>query len=546
MRCAQAIRSELLLLGQEALNELDAAPFSRQPGSQEITISDPQDFAPGILADAGLLGAAPLESAESQRVPPAGIPAEPGAASPTSSDAISGQASVAWESPKAAGPPATPEPEISDPETPSGSPEEAPSGLGAAFETPEPAAPPPTAQPAPVPQLSHEVPEAAPSSEWFTAAPEDDEPGISPQLSPEVPKAAPPSEWFTEHEPPAPNEVRTTEAPATEAPATEAPAAEVPLPTPPPVAPPVQAPPVQAPPVQAQSEAQILDEEIAAATPASALPGSAAAAMAEELTRGMGGLGVSAGSGEALDTTPVEVIQPSPTEAPAPEAQGRIIEMPASPQPNAAEQLRHDMEPASPPTPMPEPVPQPIIPDPFDFSKPATPVIDMPEPRQQPTAAELLRQEMQAAIPPPSPEIVERPVIQAPEPVVPPPVAVPPPAAQAPPQAEPSAASPAPAAAQPPPAPVGAPPAATYTGRIYLMFPSSLSQGRLESVWEVLDQVAGSGNITDTRLISREAGIQFTLDLGNQELNIEALKSKFPDAQVSALEEDRLLIDWPD
>jgi hypothetical protein len=190
------------------------------------------------------------------------------------------------------------------------------------------------------------------------------------------------------------------------------------------------------------------------------------------------------------------------------------------------------MEAVSLPTPMPEPMSEPIIPDPFDFSQPATPVIDMPKPRQQPTAAELLRQEMQAAIPPPSPEIVERPVIQAPEPVVPPPVAVPPPAAQAPPQ--------------PPPAPVGAPPAVTYTGRIYLMFPSSLSQGRLESVWEVLDKVAGSGVITDTRLISREAGIQFTLDLGNHELDIEALKSKFPDAQVSAMEEDRLRIDWPD
>ncbi len=225
--------------------------------------------------------------------------------------------------------------------------------------------------------------------------------------------------------------------------------------------------------------------------------------------------------------------------------------MPASPQPNAAEQLRHEMEAATPPTPMPEPVSQPTVPDPFDFSQPATPepttpVIEMPEPRQQPTAAELLRQEMQSAVPPPSPEIVEPPVIQAPEPVVPPPAPVPPLAAQAPPQAEPSAASPTPAAAQPPPAPVGAPPAATYTGRIYLMFPSSLSQGRLESVWEVLDQVAGSGNITDTRLISRDAGIQFTLDLGNRELNIEALKSKIPDAQVSALEEDRLLIDWPD
>ena len=60
------------------------------------------------------------------------------------------------------------------------------------------------------------------------------------------------------------------------------------------------------------------------------------------------------------------------------------------------------------------------------------------------------------------------------------------------------------------------------------MFPSSLSQGRLESVWEVLDQVAGSGNITDTRLVSREAGIQFTLDLGNHELNIEALKTNSP------------------
>jgi hypothetical protein len=78
------------------------------------------------------------------------------------------------------------------------------------------------------------------------------------------------------------------------------------------------------------------------------------------------------------------------------------------------------------------------------------------------------------------------------------------------------------------------------------MFPSSLSQGRLESVWEVLDQVAGSGNITDTRLVSREAGIQFALDLGNHELNIEALKNEFPDAQVSAMEEDRIRIDWPD
>ena len=190
--------------------------------------------------------------------------------------------------------------------------------------------------------------------------------------------------------------------------------------------------------------------------------------MAEEMARSIGGLGVSAGSGEPTDPTPVEVVQPPATETPAPppEAQGTIIEMPASPQPNAAEQLRHEMEAASPPTPMPEPVPQPIIPDPFDFSQPTTPVIDMPEPRQQPTAAELLRQEMAgAAVPPAIPEIIEPAVVQAPEPALPPPPAIPPSAAQASPLAEPSPVSPAPRETQPPPLAVGATPADPVPGR---------------------------------------------------------------------------------
>ena len=78
-----------------------------------------------------------------------------------------------------------------------------------------------------------------------------------------------------------------------------------------------------------------------------------------------------------------------------------------------------------------------------------------------------------------------------------------------------------------------------------MMSPSSLSQGRLESVWEVLDQVAGSGNITDTRLVSRQAGVQFTSDLGSGELNIDALQSKFSDATMVALEEDRWRIECP-
>ena len=78
-----------------------------------------------------------------------------------------------------------------------------------------------------------------------------------------------------------------------------------------------------------------------------------------------------------------------------------------------------------------------------------------------------------------------------------------------------------------------------------MMSPSSLSLGRLESVWEVLDQVAGSGNSIDTHLVSRQADAQFTPDLGSGELNIDALQSKFSDATIVALEEDRLRIEWP-
>jgi hypothetical protein len=60
-----------------------------------------------------------------------------------------------------------------------------------------------------------------------------------------------------------------------------------------------------------------------------------------------------------------------------------------------------------------------------------------------------------------------------------------------------------------------------------------------------LDQVAGSGNSTETRLVSRQAGIQFTPDLGSGELNMDALQSKFSDATIVALKEDRLRIEWP-
>ena len=85
----------------------------------------------------------------------------------------------------------------------------------------------------------------------------------------------------------------------------------------------------------------------------------------------------------------------------------------------------------------------------------------------------------------------------------------------------------------------------TYSGRVYLMFPSSLGQDELGSVWEILEEVAGSETIVDNRLVSREAGIQFTLDLGEKVLSVEGLKQRMPGAGLQALEEDRLKVDWP-
>ena len=60
----------------------------------------------------------------------------------------------------------------------------------------------------------------------------------------------------------------------------------------------------------------------------------------------------------------------------------------------------------------------------------------------------------------------------------------------------------------------------------------------------MVDEVAG-GTIVDNRLVSRGAGIQFTLDLGNKVLVVEDLRKRMPGARLEALEEDRLKVDWP-
>jgi hypothetical protein len=76
------------------------------------------------------------------------------------------------------------------------------------------------------------------------------------------------------------------------------------------------------------------------------------------------------------------------------------------------------------------------------------------------------------------------------------------------------------------------------------MFPSSISQDGLESVWDVLEEVAGMGAIVDTQLISREAGIQFTVDLGTRQLVVEEMRKRMPGAGLTELGAGKLKVDW--
>ena len=168
----------------------------------------------------------------------------------------------------------------------------------------------------------------------------------------------------------------------------------------------------------------------------------------------------------------------------------------------------------------------------------STPPPAAPVPAAPPSAAQELERELEAmrglmASPettnvPPAPRIIEAASPSAtpgqPEPVI----------ASAP------DATPA-VPVQPPAGPVPE----SYSGRVYLMFPAALGQDDVETVWEVLDEVAGSGAIVDNRLISREAGIQFTLELGSKVLVVADLKQRMPGAGLTALEEGRLKVDWP-
>ena len=100
-------------------------------------------------------------------------------------------------------------------------------------------------------------------------------------------------------------------------------------------------------------------------------------------------------------------------------------------------------------------------------------------------------------------------------------------------------------AARPPETNRGRPAEASYSGRLYLMFPSTLTQDQMGMVWEALEDVARGSQILDSRLLSASEGIQFTVELGAAGLVVKSLSGRLLGAEFEGLEPDRLKVNWP-
>ncbi|HCL26317.1 MAG TPA: hypothetical protein DHW65_08255 [Dehalococcoidia bacterium] len=87
--------------------------------------------------------------------------------------------------------------------------------------------------------------------------------------------------------------------------------------------------------------------------------------------------------------------------------------------------------------------------------------------------------------------------------------------------------------------------ARSYSGRVYLMFDSPLSQDGLESVWDAVEESAETGVIVDTRLVSRDEGVQMTLDIHGTSKDVTAFLQRLPGAELIPIASDRLRVAWP-
>ena len=86
--------------------------------------------------------------------------------------------------------------------------------------------------------------------------------------------------------------------------------------------------------------------------------------------------------------------------------------------------------------------------------------------------------------------------------------------------------------------------AETYTGSLTLVFTPSPDGEMLGLIWDLLDREAGIGTVIDATPLKGEEGYEFTLDLGDDALVIDNLVSGIPRAELTAIDEDKLNINW--
>ncbi|MBI4299281.1 MAG: hypothetical protein HY666_05945 [Chloroflexi bacterium] len=98
------------------------------------------------------------------------------------------------------------------------------------------------------------------------------------------------------------------------------------------------------------------------------------------------------------------------------------------------------------------------------------------------------------------------------------------------------------AAPQPPISSPNAMPSATYSGRLSIVFTPMPYRSALERLWTVLEELVGIGKIVASQPLKDGSGIEFTMDLGKNELAIDKLLSKFPGGLVEKADKGELTV----
>ena len=87
-----------------------------------------------------------------------------------------------------------------------------------------------------------------------------------------------------------------------------------------------------------------------------------------------------------------------------------------------------------------------------------------------------------------------------------------------------------------------APLAPSYKGTLHIVFAPAADAATLSFFWDIVDTVAGVGKVVAQTSFPDGSGHEFTLDLGNDPLDLEQLRTRIPGSDIMALGPDRLRI----